>query len=175
MNSGPPHGPMGLVQVPFYVLWSDYLLLAFLHLIALIALGMWLWRLKAQNKARREEPTSEQLQWLALNQDLDQLEASLRPESWDPGVFALRLSASVRQALAHACGLSAISQTLPELRKSLSQTTTLPAEMKDHVLAFFAWAEEVQFAGQREIPRDLAAHWLVCARSWLAQWERDKG
>ncbi len=166
---GPPHGPLGLIEAPFYVVWSDYLLILFVFLvIVLLGLGFYIHWLKAKRQVKG--PAPEELRWNALFLDADRLETQLQQGTWDSQAFVFQLSSLLKQGLSAAFGLPAPSQTLAELQRSLGDETRLQPSLREELLTFFAWAEAAQFSPDGNTHRDRAGEWLRRVRACLEQW-----
>jgi hypothetical protein len=171
---GPPHGPLGLIEVPFYVLWSDYLLLAVLHVLVLGGGAWWLYRLKARKRAAEPAPSPETERWRTLLNQLEALSRGTDPTAQESRAIALRVSACVRQALVYSYGVKASSQTVAELSESLGQNTSLPLSLREELMEFFHWAETVQFSAAQELSREQAIQWVQRARTWCHSWQEGR-
>ncbi len=165
-SMSPPHGPMGLIEVPFYRYWGETAyLVGGLLLLTLVLLAVFLHREKKKLRPRLEDPRVER--WRQIRSELEALTLSPMPSSEQVAEFSLRLSALLRRALEHQLGGAATRQTLRELEQSLRQERRISPEAKEQLLQFLSWAEAQKFAApQLQETQDCKA-WLAKVQLWI--------
>ena len=104
----PPHGPMGLQEIPIFVLWGDFIVWGIVLGFVLVLSLVWIWKRQSRRAAlRAKHPDLEADQWQNLVSRLQSVGSNVKSVDGNLEQFCLDLSFILRQALEWRLGVRA--------------------------------------------------------------------
>jgi hypothetical protein len=128
-----------------------YFALAVLALLALTALGVWLWK-------KRKKPVASQLSAKPVPEDVEayqMLDTLATEQNLNPKQFYFRLSLILRRYLERRYGIAAIEMTTEELQPMVDRLP-LTLDLAQLLTAFCRAADPIKFAGVSPGPGRMA-------------------